>query len=295
MLFPWADENVDAETLRCHYRELSNEALLDLKPEDLTDIARQYYEVELSNRGLKRAVTPKLEEFEPVSSTRVHPDPSFSIDNVPWNSTAVRVREFEYVEEAEQARDVLERAAIPCALAVKKQDPSLGYRRKYKGKWIALMVPSSFLETARKILRTEVEGPSIEEDYSNHFVEFSDRELLDVDTETLPEAGRKWYSAELAKRGLEQRVFTNTVHPPAEAVEAAKGLISVATLLQAEADVASGFLKRASIPYQVEHNVSQGGLEALAILVPASYFDQASEILSRHEAEIFKTEPNTGA
>jgi hypothetical protein len=34
--------------------------------------------------------------------------------------------------------------------------------------------------------------------------------------------------------------------------------------------------------------------ECFAILVPASYFDQASEMLDEHQAEIFKREPTEG-
>ena len=283
--------NIDPDVLRSHYRELSDRALLDLNPQDLTDIARQYYEVELSNRGLKRPLPPKLEEPEPVERDRAPSEPSFFIDNLPWRSSAVCAGEFEDTEEAEKARDVLEQASIPSALAVKNQDPMLGYKRRYRGKWISLMVPSSSLDAARETLRAEIEVPCAEEDYSNHFVEFSDEELLDVDTEALPEAGRKWYSAELAKRGLADRVSPTTPHSSSETVAAADGLISVATLLQAEVAVASRFLERASIPYRVERDDSQGGVESFDILVPAWSFDQAAEILNRHEAEIFKPEP----
>jgi serine/threonine protein kinase len=45
----------------------------------------------------------------------------------------------------------------------------------------------------------------LEEAYAKHFKSFSDDKLLDVDAQTLPEPGRKWYLAELQKRGLQQR------------------------------------------------------------------------------------------
>jgi hypothetical protein len=72
---------------------------------------------------------------------------------------------------------VLEQADIPCALIAKPQDPSLGYARRYRGKWINLIVPRPFLEIAQQLLRDEIDEPSAMEDYAKHFVEFSDGEL----------------------------------------------------------------------------------------------------------------------
>jgi len=282
--------NADADDFRRHYNALSDEALLDLNPDDLTDIARQCYEVELFNRGLKRAAPSKLEESQPEESPVVLPQPQYLMEHVPWKSTAVSAVEFEHVEDAEQARDVLEQASIPCALVDKQQDASLGYRRKYRGKWIALMVPRSFLETARQRLRTEIDEPSAEEDYAKHFVDFSDDELLDADIQTLPESGRKWYLAELKQRGLEPKALATIPNPLPEA----DGFDSVATLPEKEAGAAKQFLERASIPCRVERDAPQGGFESFAILVPASYFDQAAEVLNQHEAEILSHEPAEG-
>jgi hypothetical protein len=284
--------NADADDFRRHYAVLSDEALLDLKPDDLTDVARQCYEVELFNRGLKRAAPPKLEESQPEESPLVFPQPKYLMEHIPWKSTAVSVVEFEHAEDAEQARDVLEQAAIPCALVGKQQDASLGSRRKYRGKWIALMVPRSFLENAQQRLRTEIDEPSAEEDYAKHFVDFSEDELLDVDIQTLPESGRKWYLAELKQRGLKQKARATIPNPPPEAVP--DGFDSVATLPEKEAGAAKQFLERESIPCRVERDAPEGGFESFAILVPASYVDQASEILNRHEAEILSHEPAEG-
>ena len=281
--------NTDADDFRRHYDALSDEALLDLNPDDLTDIARECYQAELFNRGLKRAASPKQEESQAEEPRLVFPQPPTFLEHVPWEGAAVSVREFDDTEDAEQARDVLEQTTIPCALVLKQQDASLGATRRYGGKWIALMVPRSFLETAQRRLRTEIDEPSAAEDYAKHFVDFSDEELLDVDIQTLPENGRKWYSAELKQRGLEPRAHATISLSPAEAIP--DGFDSVATLSQGEASAAKLLLERASIPCRVERKTSEGGFESFAILVPSSHFDQAAEILNQHEAEILDHEP----
>jgi hypothetical protein len=65
-------------------------------------------------------------------------------------------------------------------------------------------------------------------------------------------------------------------------------------LPEREASRAKRFLERAAIPCRVERDVSQGGFESFAILVPASYSDQAAEILNQHETEILDHEPAEG-
>jgi hypothetical protein len=279
--------DVDADDFRQHYGALSDQALLRLNPDDLTDVARQCYQVELRHRGLKRAVPPRLVEPEPNQPQPVSLGPRYSADNLPWEDSAVSAADYEYAEDAERARDVLERAGIPCALVGQKQDASLGYKRRYRGKWIELLVPRSYLDAAQSRLRAEIDEPAAEEDYANHFVEFSDDELLDVDIQALPESGRKWYRAELEQRGLEP-AHPAIPYPPSESVERADGLISVAILPQSEAGAASRLLAGVDIPCRVERDASQGGFECFAILVPAAHFDHAAEILDQHQAEIFK-------
>lgn len=286
--------DVDADDFRQHYGALSDKALLRLNPDDLTDVARQCYQVELSHRGLKRVVPPKLVEPEADEAPLVSSGPRYSVEYLPWESTAVAAAEFEYAEEAERARDVLERAGTPCALVGRKEDASLGYSRRYRGKWIALVVPRSDLDAAQRRLRTEIDDPSAEQDYANHFVEFSDDELMDVDVQSIPESGRKWYCAELEQRGLESRAPSRVPDPPAKVGARADGLISVAILPKSEADAANRLLERESIPCRVERDAPQGAFECFAVRVPSSHFDQASEVLDQHQAEIFKHEPTEG-
>src|SRR5580658_1367188 len=99
-----AGMDVDADDFRQHYGALSDQALLRLNPDDLTDVARQCYQVELRHRGLKRAVPPRLVEPEPNQPQPVSLGPRYSADNLPWEDSAVSAADYEYAEDAERAR-----------------------------------------------------------------------------------------------------------------------------------------------------------------------------------------------
>lgn len=278
----------DPDDLRQYYDALSDEALLAIDPADLTDIARQYYDVELSHRGLKRIVAPTLEQPEPENPELFFPRSQYFTDSASWQGAAVPASEFEYVEDAERARDALEQAGILCAIVSRElKSSSLGYR--YRGTPMTLMVPSSSLEAARERLRTAIDEPSAEQDYANHFVEFSDDELLDVDVPSLPESARKWHQAELRRRAL--RLTAVSTIPAPEVNARSDGFMVVANLPQAEAAAANRLLERASIPCRVEPGASQGGFETFNVWVPAASFDQASDILSQRQSEILTQKP----
>jgi hypothetical protein len=283
--------DVKPDDVRRYYSTLSDKALLQIKPEDLTELAAQCYQVELDSRGLKRAAAPSKSAAiaqeklaQPSSGLQV------LMDDVPWKSNAVEAADFEHVEDAQTARDVLDEAAIPCAIVVAEQ-PSFRRRRK----WIVLMVPDSYLEAAQRRLRTEIDEPLSEQNYTNHFEEFSDDELLDLDAQTLPEGGRKYYLAELEKRGLENISIDEDLPLPAEPSAAQDGFMIVATLLEGEAASARRCLERESVPCRVERDVSEKQFESFVILVPASSFDQASKLLAKHEDEIFGNDGRASA
>ena len=258
--------NLDGDYLRRHYGELSDDALLDINPDDLTDLARQFYQVELEHRRLKRptaAPTP-VEEPEPNP-----PNLFFPIEGLPWKKDAATAAEYNDPEDAQQARDVLEQAAVPCALAFNES------------RWrFALMVPNNLLDKAQQILRTEIDEP---ENYADHFVHFSHGELMDLDVDHLPDIGREYYAAELRSRGLYRNIPAGTRHKSAFTTD---GYVPVATLLRTEAGIAKRVLEVASISCRLEPHGSQGGFDSCIILVPQSNFDQASEILDQRFDDI---------
>ena len=82
--------DVDPNDFRQHYGALSDEALLRLNPDDLTDVARQCYQVELFHRGLKRAVPPKLVERGTDEVPLASLGPRYSAEDLPWDVVVTR-------------------------------------------------------------------------------------------------------------------------------------------------------------------------------------------------------------
>jgi hypothetical protein len=119
---------IEPDELRRHYTELSDEGILDIKREDLTDLAKQYYDAEIRNRGLA---------LEPPG-----PDSEASSDE-----ELVVVETFPSLNEAEVGRAALRSAGIPAFLDNELAAAWTGPRR-------SLLVPSSYLADAKAILET---------------------------------------------------------------------------------------------------------------------------------------------
>ncbi len=125
------------------------------------------------------------------------------------------------------------------------------------------------------------------EDFKRHYALLSDAALLEIDRDELVDVARACYDAELAERNLE----LEDSQPRAPAVETATGqadgdLQLVGTFLSIEeANFARGLLQSADVPCSLENefSVAYSGAGALRLLVPASVYDRACEIL---EAEI---------
>lgn len=117
----------------------------------------------------------------------------------------------------------------------------------------------------------------------------SDAALLEIDRDQLVDVARVCYDAELAERNL---AFEES-QPSAPAVEMASGqadgdLQLVGTFLSIEeANFARGLLQSADVPCSLENEFSAAysGAGALRLLVPASVYDRACEILETEISE----------
>lgn len=135
--------NVDPEDFRRHYAELNDAALLEVNPDELVEVARECYEVELARRGLRQ------------EQTAAEPDAEGEM---------VAAGEYTSFEEAELGRMILESAEIPCRLenaydAYGRRvvaDPAFGR--------LQLLVPANLLEEARGCLAALVEDPISDEE-----------------------------------------------------------------------------------------------------------------------------------
>lgn len=125
------------------------------------------------------------------------------------------------------------------------------------------------------------------EDFKRHYAMLSDAALLEIDRDELVDVARACYDAELAERNL----VPEDSQPNAPAEETSAGQVDgdlqlVGTFLSMEeANFARGLLQSADVPCSLENEFSAAysGAGALRLLVPASVYDRACEIL---EADI---------
>ena len=121
---------INPEEIRRHYAELSDDGLLSINRNDLTELARQYYDAELAGRGIQ-AETSRAVEAEP-------------------HEELVAVETFQSSEEAALGRALLRSAGIPAYLDNELTSTWTGIGG------LQLLVPSSALEDAKEILATPI-------------------------------------------------------------------------------------------------------------------------------------------
>ncbi len=173
---------VDPEYLRKHYASLSDEALLDINPEELVPAARSVLEAELENRQLDGgAVQPAEadEEFEaPLEIDEEEPDwveegaEIYSAVVRPGSTTA---------SQAHHARRALEAAGIPCFLDVVEEEPEPQPETPETISRWRVLVPGGLNIEATNILQRDLFNDDFEAGWKTHLEVLSDEELLAVD------------------------------------------------------------------------------------------------------------------
>ncbi len=134
MRVAWPEYNgvlqVDPEEIRQRFEQLSDEGLLSIDRNELIELAQQYYDAEVSRRGLKHAPAAPAEESA--------------------EEQLVPLATFDSLEEANLVRALLESAEIPVKL-----DNELSSQWTGAG-GLRLMVPASSLEQAEEILQAQI-------------------------------------------------------------------------------------------------------------------------------------------
>jgi len=131
------------------------------------------------------------------------------------------------------------------------------------------------------------------EDFKRHYALLSDDALLEIDCDELVEAARVCYDAELAERNLALPVTEEIALTPDQGGNHALGQTEdgpqlVGTFLSLEdANLARGLLLSADIPCSLENEymAQRSGNGALRLMVPASAYDRACEILESEISE----------
>jgi hypothetical protein len=126
---------VDAEDFRRVYESLNDEALLDVKRDELVPIAQQCYDAEVARRGLARGAVPAAAVASGAGAGAQSED-------------LAEVSMFTNVDDARFARDLLQGAEIPSQLV--NADPT-GSTAAFR-----LSVPRDFLEQAMEVLNSQV-------------------------------------------------------------------------------------------------------------------------------------------
>lgn len=125
--------DIDPEEIRRGYAEMSDEGILSLDREDLTDLARKYYDHELERRGLQPEPEKQPETPQPNSTDEL-----------------VAVETYLSLEDAEIGRGLLQSAGITAYL---DNEVSVGITG---AGGLRLMVPASVAEQALEILESPI-------------------------------------------------------------------------------------------------------------------------------------------
>lgn len=118
--------DVTAEDFRRHYESLSDEALLDIDTGELTELARSCHAEEMTRRGLDSDAVSEEEAEDPALRPAQEEE-------------MICIVEYDYADEADLARGLLEASEIPVSV---ESEPGVA----------RLKVPAKFAEQALLML-----------------------------------------------------------------------------------------------------------------------------------------------
>ncbi|HEY7389764.1 MAG TPA: hypothetical protein VH640_14705 [Bryobacteraceae bacterium] len=176
---------INLESLRQHYRSLSDEELSALRRDELIEVAQKCYDEEWERRGFGETQESDLaegsEEYEEAfAEDEAEPD---------WLEDATCVASFvsqpggSAASDAEAARLGLQRAGIPCQISMAEVAPSTGdqpAQHEYRA-----MVPAPLTLKATSILDKEVFNPQLEADWRIHLESLTDAELAALNPDVI--------------------------------------------------------------------------------------------------------------
>ena len=156
---------VSRQDLEGRYASLSDEELLAIDENELTDLAQQCYRAEVERRHLSEEMEPDDTKSE-IDAHEVPQD---------WLDTAATACSFQvgtgrrYAEDAEQACTILRDAGIPSQVVSQHEDGQPDS--------LNVMVPGALSLKAVSILDRDLFNEELEETWRAHFGELSDEDL----------------------------------------------------------------------------------------------------------------------
>ena len=196
--------SVNVEHLRRLYRNMSDDALLDVDRDELVAEAQQILDEELTSRGLDGEAA--TEETDVVEAATYDHDPDWAEDGVEvFSVTAVPGITSESTADACAA---LTAAGIPCHvdhIELQQEEPS-GPRPTHRWR---VTVPGELSLQAMSILDRDVFNVDFEEEWRSHLEQLSDDQVKKLSPQQAfcglfdkIERVNRIYKEEMARRGL---------------------------------------------------------------------------------------------
>jgi hypothetical protein len=202
---------IDRRELGRHYASITDEELLALNREDLTETARVIYDLEIGRRGLN--ADSSFEKEPDASGTTLRQSGIFIEGEGPdpdWLQNAACACSFAVTpgdsgaEKASQAQTALQAAGIPSCLRAAQAEERSDGRSNYE---LNVMVPLAQMLSAASILERDFFNVEFESEWRAQLQMFSDKDLRALDPAIfcaglLDRVARmkKAYAEELAKR-----------------------------------------------------------------------------------------------
>lgn len=182
---------IDLKAIRQHYASLSDEELLHMSRADLTEAAQQCYDEEFSRRGLADRPKSARSAHHP-GAKREDTGGSFAEETESdWLEDAACACSFAGGPEgagaadAENARQVLEDAGIPCQISVEAVETNSRPEDAPKRLEYRVMVPGALNMIATSVLDTEVFNQELDANWRAHFEALTDDQLRSLDPELI--------------------------------------------------------------------------------------------------------------
>jgi|SRR5579859_197423 len=213
---------LDPEYLRQHYDSLSDEALLAVDRNELVEMAQKILDEEVARRDLAplrgtRRTHIISTQPDPIGEVEFDAQPAGAGDKPAWLEDAAEV--YSYADlpgtppaaEAENAREVLEAARIPCALDFCEISQEASATPEPAHRW-RLMVPGKLNLLATSVLEREIFNLDFEADWKTHLEALSDEDVLAMNPQVAfcglfdrIERVNRVYDEELARRKLKSQ------------------------------------------------------------------------------------------
>jgi hypothetical protein len=186
--------NIDTEEVRRHYASLSDEALLAVDLNDLTEEAQHCYCEELAARNIAEAEPLEITGEDGEAAPEWLDDAACACAFSAYSGSPS-------ASDAAHAREVLQAAGIPAHVSLEQLDPS---NHEYR-----VMVPGAMNLQAASVLDLEIFNPEVEAGWRTHFEALTDEEVLMLNADVLCAGLRDRvkrletaYEDEIDRRGL---------------------------------------------------------------------------------------------